>query len=764
MNKKEEILCGNTLTADQLIQNKGIKYKTYTEWEESKKVLPKFGQKEYEPNNSWLENVQIEKNLKNCKDLLNIERVERISQLAVAEWLPQTRKARVIKKSGQDWGNFGIEVNKTLFLLPEESLLLLEMNCLELTWNGVALSIQQAYDILIDNKECTLEEYRVYSQLTRYGYHIQRFYYENSVKNATPDESVSLKIKVIGEPEKGLRMGDSERKESRDANNQPKEFDNSKDDLNILEGTNHLQTDKSDKVSSNTIEKDVESIIEKMKSTIECKNDSLSLISKYYNNKLENDQSKLDSKKEEKTINEGEKVDNSKNGLNSQIRIISEKTLSVKNRLMTKNDTFVTKWSDSRIQRNIKLLPKRSEISSLSVNNKSETKNLEGNNTYKRKEPPLSCGSQSDNNKKSKLEVIDLSDDEIQIVVPTLTRMEILELLPNIASRSDIVLKISRNYIPHTIKLCKDIYRYETKRLRNLSEIDSKMRLQNSKRNVQEIQRSSNTNFRDNNEIFYNQNTHTNTNNFMRRTLFTMQSVQYSRVGFYQFANNRFPFYHQTYWQNRGTFIQRNINHNNSHGYMYENSRNYRSFRNTQQQNRLPSISTGNIKSDKNEYQSSFKVLPNVTSWKELKDKWHDERTITIDDEDCTNNSESTEIEIVKERVSPLVGPKSVSSIAEIYNKLRIIKNAPDKTVRKKRNEFKISYNVYSNTQHYRKGNPGEPLYRLVVISKKDSPLLQPIKLNRLQQDAKGTAIMFAIVSMSISYIQPGIVSIPLLS
>ncbi|KAI4487003.1 hypothetical protein M0802_012103 [Mischocyttarus mexicanus] len=575
MNKIEEILSGNTLTADQLIQNKGIKYKTYAEWEESKKVLPKFGQKQYEPNNSWLENVQIEKNLKNCKDLLNIERVERISQLAVAEWLPQTRKARVIKKSGQDWGNFGIEVNKTLLLLPEESLLLLEMNCLELTWNGVALSIQQAYEILIDNKECTLEEYRVYSQLTRYGYHIQRFYYENSVKNTIPDESVSLKIKVIGEPEKGLRMKDSEQKEAAattcDGSNRLKLLDNAKEELNMLESTNHLQTDKYAKFSSNTVEIDVENIIENMKCAIEeCKNDSSSLISKYYNNELNNDQSKLNSRKEEKTINKVKRDDNSENFLNSQTRIICEETLSVKNRVVTKNGTLVSKWSDSRIQRNVKLLPKRIE-KSFPVNSKSESENLEENNFLKRKES-LSCGSQSDN-KKSKLEVIDLSDDEIQIVIPTLTRMEMLELLPNIASRSVIVLQISRNYIPHTIKLHKDIYRYETKRLRSLSEIDSKMRLENSKQNIREIRRrSSSNNSQDNNRIMHNQNTHTNYCDFVWRALFTTQSVQYSRFGLFQLSNNRFPFYHQTYWQNRGTFIQENLSHNHFHDYTFGNS------------------------------------------------------------------------------------------------------------------------------------------------------------------------------------------------
>lgn len=376
---------------------------------------------------------------------MNIERVERISQLAVAEWLPERRKAQVIKKSGQDWGNFGIEINKTLLLFPEEALLLLEMvyksinrfymknkykqknmkliifqNCLELTWNGVALSIQQAYEILIDDTECTLEEYRVYSQLTRYGYHIQRFYSKDSIKNVISDESVSLKKNVIVETKKGLHMKGSEQRMDHDTSNQLKVFDDAEGELNMLKTNSNIQIDKSTKILNNTIEEDVQNIIENIKSAIECTNNSTSVISKYYNTKLENDtiisysanlrddQSKLDSTHEE-TINEVNKGGNSKNDRNSNIKIILEETLSSEVKVMkelptcsVKNSTPVPKWLDSRIQRNVKLLPKRTEI--LAVNNKSESANIHQNNSLKRKEYLLSCRNDLEN-KKSKLEV-----------------------------------------------------------------------------------------------------------------------------------------------------------------------------------------------------------------------------------------------------------------------------------------------------------------------------------------------------------------------
>jgi len=112
--------------AEELLRSKGIKNDILEECEKSFKTLPKTGKKHFEPNNSWLENVQIEKELKNRRDLLNIERVERVSELASAKWISSQKRALVIKRSGQDWSNFGLEKNGSLYLLAEEALFLLE--------------------------------------------------------------------------------------------------------------------------------------------------------------------------------------------------------------------------------------------------------------------------------------------------------------------------------------------------------------------------------------------------------------------------------------------------------------------------------------------------------------------------------------------------------------------------------------------------------------------------------------------------------------
>lgn len=119
--------CSFFFSARKLLQNKGIRCIAWEEWEKASTSLPKVGQKQYEPNGSWLENNAIQNGINIRKDLLNLEKVDRVSNLATAEWLPHKKKAKVIKKSGQEWTNFGQEVDSVLYLIPEEAMFLLEM-------------------------------------------------------------------------------------------------------------------------------------------------------------------------------------------------------------------------------------------------------------------------------------------------------------------------------------------------------------------------------------------------------------------------------------------------------------------------------------------------------------------------------------------------------------------------------------------------------------------------------------------------------------
>ena len=66
-----------------------------------------------------------------------------------------------------------------LHLLPEEALYLVERGSMDLRWarnelDGVPISLQAAYALLLGNRELTLERYVVFAGLKRCGYVVQR--------------------------------------------------------------------------------------------------------------------------------------------------------------------------------------------------------------------------------------------------------------------------------------------------------------------------------------------------------------------------------------------------------------------------------------------------------------------------------------------------------------------------------------------------------------------------------------------------------------
>ncbi|KAG7207857.1 hypothetical protein KM043_009456 [Ampulex compressa] len=749
-------LPANLLPAKQLLHNKGIRSTAWTELERSLSVLPKVGMKQFEPNGSLLQSMQIEKGIKHRKQLLEIERVERNSQLAIADWLPAQKKACVTKRSGQDWSNFGIDKSGTLYLIPEEALFLLETNCLELFWNEVPLSIQQAYDLLIDNIECSLEEYRVYSQLVRYGYRVQRFIYDQAQKSTSIEEQTPTKRKVIIHPENGLRMADSQ--------------------LHLQHTSENIKTSEK---SSQQLDKNPDDLDVQICPVTSAPEELMNDVQKIIKEPMQNS---------------------------------------------TKENVTPTKWHAQRIQRNVKLLPKRTDKpASADAPIMDTTSGGSEHNAEKRKSSVSSLNNVQI--KKSKHEVIELSDDEIQEVPRPMTRMEMLNLIPNMGATPMVATKISRGYIPHSIKPHKNIYHYNRANMHVLQAADKKARLEvkQSNNNVKETHSQNNIasghdHTRSTDVVpFNNQNSGTNMLNFSMRGFYSTERANFSSSYIY---NNRFPFQynHNAYWQNRNTVnmffgIENYNNMIHQNRYFTIHTNNYvlpmmlsnmmrtplvrhhiqqsfhqtllpqrRLFQQRTVQNMSIHCDDRNIsyaesrrchsresyrdrnmsQGDRDVYQASFKALPGNSSWSELKKRWHEVRTITIDDEDPTNKKiDCNEVQVVQQIINPLVGPKNAGSLAEVFEKLRIIKSAPEKIVRRKRCKYKISYNVYSNTQHYRKAYPGLPMYRLVVIRQKDDPFLQPIDLNRLQQDAKDAPILLACVSMSISYIQPGVVALP---
>lgn len=107
---------------------RGIQTKVCHDLDVTSFILPKSGEKLIEPSQSLLENQQINTTLSSQKKVISIEKVGRVSQLALAEWLQDKKLAKVIRKhSTIHWQNYGTASGDTLYLIPEEALLLLEL-------------------------------------------------------------------------------------------------------------------------------------------------------------------------------------------------------------------------------------------------------------------------------------------------------------------------------------------------------------------------------------------------------------------------------------------------------------------------------------------------------------------------------------------------------------------------------------------------------------------------------------------------------------
>lgn len=198
---------------------------------------------------------------------------------------------------------------------------------------------------MLDDTVCTLDEYRVYSQLTRYGYRIQRYVYEESDKYGRSDDSTPVKRKVIVDPENGLRMCDSQM-QNQEVSDKLKET-STKDTSQTLDTSfvNSNVNDCRNAVSEKPIEQIVRDVVDHIICNIEDQNDV-----------EEGD------KKQKSDINGEEKSRNSK------LEIISDETLLGKVKILSdttcssKKETVTTpKWPGARIQRNVKLLPKRND-------------------------------------------------------------------------------------------------------------------------------------------------------------------------------------------------------------------------------------------------------------------------------------------------------------------------------------------------------------------------------------------------------------------
>lgn len=127
------------------------------------------------PDNT--ENERNDEGLENLRVLLGFERIALTNKVVKGVFEPANNRVKVAAFSGK-WkvGYFEDQVN---YLKPFEALHQIELGRLEVTFDSVVMSVEQAYAIFLDpSNDVSLEEYEVYSYLMRAGY----FVYDYSVE------------------------------------------------------------------------------------------------------------------------------------------------------------------------------------------------------------------------------------------------------------------------------------------------------------------------------------------------------------------------------------------------------------------------------------------------------------------------------------------------------------------------------------------------------------------------------------------------------
>ena len=111
--------------------------------------------------------------LENLKTLLGLERVTLSVKTSKGIYERDKNRVKIVSAIGK-W-NIGYYENKVNYLKPHEALFQIEIRKLEVTFDSVIMSIEQAYAIFLDPKnEFSFEEYLVYVQLSRVGYFVEQ--------------------------------------------------------------------------------------------------------------------------------------------------------------------------------------------------------------------------------------------------------------------------------------------------------------------------------------------------------------------------------------------------------------------------------------------------------------------------------------------------------------------------------------------------------------------------------------------------------------
>nr|XP_020858310.1 tRNA-splicing endonuclease subunit Sen54 isoform X3 [Phascolarctos cinereus] len=142
---------------------------------DQKLPLRSHGQKVFLPDGSEAQEEQLRLCRQELWTLLAEERVERRGSLVTAEWSPQDGVVTLKSFAGKFWQTMGFSEGGQQRLYPEEALYLLECGSIQLFYQDLPLSIQEAYEMLLAQGTKGFLKYQVFSHLKRLGYVVRRF-------------------------------------------------------------------------------------------------------------------------------------------------------------------------------------------------------------------------------------------------------------------------------------------------------------------------------------------------------------------------------------------------------------------------------------------------------------------------------------------------------------------------------------------------------------------------------------------------------------
>ncbi|XP_074080689.1 tRNA-splicing endonuclease subunit Sen54 [Macrotis lagotis] len=192
---------------------------------DQKLPLRSRGQKVFLPDGSEAQEEQLRLCRRELWSLLAEERVERRGSLVTAEWSPQDGVVTLKSFAGKFWQTMGFSEGGQQRLYPEEALYLLECGSIQLFYQDLPLSIQEAYEMLLTQGTKSFLQYQVFSHLKRLGYVVRRF--QPSLVQSPYERQLNLESGSLWNSEKCHGKRKRRNSSPRSTDKKPKELETS---------------------------------------------------------------------------------------------------------------------------------------------------------------------------------------------------------------------------------------------------------------------------------------------------------------------------------------------------------------------------------------------------------------------------------------------------------------------------------------------------------------------------------------------------------